>query len=321
MWPIFIRAVTPAYTLCWSLQMVGVVDDLIADGVGSSSSCHNGAKTGRRYLLDQAMRIPQSDMEVKAPIDLGMVEDFDVLEAVWRHGYSSISANASEHPAIMAEALLVLPQQREKIAEIMFESIGAPALYLAKSAVLQAFAAGRASALVVDIGASGSRVTPVWDGHVLHKGAIANEVGGQCVTAAVNDYLAHSGQLSDGTIWPRSLLKKTIKGSNKQADGAANNVRMSDGQQQQSSDGGGGSRAGASSSSSSSAAANRPSSSSSSGGGQGAQATGRYQWEAHPRTDVECSLSYRACMSAEVADDIKKSVCEVAEGGCRGDAT
>ena len=46
-----------------------------------------------------------------------------------------------------------------------------PALFLAKSAVLGAFSAGRGTALVLDIGHGGSRVVPVIDGYSMIGGA------------------------------------------------------------------------------------------------------------------------------------------------------
>jgi actin-related protein len=41
----------------------------------------------------------------------------------------------------------------------------------------------------------------------------------------------------------------------------------------------------------------------------------RYAWESHRRTDVDVHASYRQLMSLETIDDVKKSVCSVAEVG------
>jgi len=56
------------------------------------------------------------------------------------------------------------------MAEIMFEEFQVPAFYIANTGVLNAFAAGKGSALVIDIGQSTASVTPVVDGFVLRKG-------------------------------------------------------------------------------------------------------------------------------------------------------
>lgn len=73
------------------------------------------------------------------------------------------------------------------MAEIMFEEFQVPAFYIANTGVLNAyvaflpkkhrelsniyrFAAGKGSALVIDVGQSMASVTPVVDGFVLRKG-------------------------------------------------------------------------------------------------------------------------------------------------------
>lgn len=73
------------------------------------------------------------------------------------------------------------------MAEIMFEEFQVPAFYIANTGVLNTyvghtrpgyaltsdrFAAGKGSALVIDIGNQVASVTPVVDGFVLRKGAL-----------------------------------------------------------------------------------------------------------------------------------------------------
>jgi actin-related protein len=54
-------------------------------------------------------------------------------------------------------------------AEILFETFNAPAIYLARQPVLAALSAGRASAIVIDMGHTATRVAPVYDGYVLNS--------------------------------------------------------------------------------------------------------------------------------------------------------
>ncbi|RYG50860.1 hypothetical protein EON67_04505 [archaeon] len=53
--------------------------------------------------------------------------------------------------------------------EMMFETFQTPAAYIARAPALAAFSMGRGTAVVVDIGASSTRVTPVYDGYVLQS--------------------------------------------------------------------------------------------------------------------------------------------------------
>lgn len=96
--------------------------------------------------------------------------------------------NASEHPILCTEPAWNTPANRERMAEIMFEEFQVPAFYIANTGVLNSFvftsffrplteplpyrfAAGKGSALVIDIGKDMASVTPVVDGFVLRKGA------------------------------------------------------------------------------------------------------------------------------------------------------
>ena len=64
----------------------------------------------------------------------------------------------------------------------MFEKFESPAFFLSKDAVLAAFAAGRATGLVVDIGSGLSRVSPVHDGYILKKGITKNTLAGEAIS-------------------------------------------------------------------------------------------------------------------------------------------
>lgn len=133
------------------------------------------------------------------------------MERVWEYGFRHLlrKADVSDHPIMIAEPPYSISTQREKIAEIMFEKFNAPALYLARSPTLGAFSAGRASAIVVDIGASCTRVTPVYDGYVLTKGAHMSEVGGCFLTEALQQNLMRSGSVAE--VLPRYAVKRVLK--------------------------------------------------------------------------------------------------------------
>jgi actin-related protein len=70
-------------------------------------------------------------------------------------------------------------EQYTKQTEIMMEQMETSALFLAPSPMLAAFSLGRQTALVVDVGAGGTRVTPVVDGHVLQFSQRRNGRGGE----------------------------------------------------------------------------------------------------------------------------------------------
>jgi actin-related protein len=67
-----------------------------------------------------------------------------------------LRVNCQDHPVLLAESSAVSKDTREKVTEHMFESFHAPAIFLAKNAVLSSFALGRQTSLVLDIGYEGA---------------------------------------------------------------------------------------------------------------------------------------------------------------------
>ena len=69
-------------------------------------------------------------------------------------------------------------QQQSKHIELLMESLDATSVFLAPAPMLAAFSMGRQTALVVDIGAGGCRVTPIVDGLVLKQSQRRSGRGG-----------------------------------------------------------------------------------------------------------------------------------------------
>jgi len=74
-------------------------------------------------------------------------------------------------------------QQRSKMMELLFEKFDAPAVFVAPSPMLAAFAHGRQTGLVVDVGGAGTRVTPIVDGLVLRSAQRRSGRGGEWLGA------------------------------------------------------------------------------------------------------------------------------------------
>lgn len=82
-----------------------------------------------------------------------------------------------ENPLLMTEAPWNPTKAREKAIEIAMEGWGVPAFWLTKTPALAAFAAGKATALVVDVGGANASVVAVHDGMVLKRSIQHSPVG------------------------------------------------------------------------------------------------------------------------------------------------
>ncbi|KAH9007086.1 actin-like protein Arp4p [Lactarius hatsudake] len=115
----------------------------------------------------------REDMQIGNPMSEGLITDFKPVSSLIRHALKDVlRCKPEDHPILVTEPAWNTPANRERMAEIMFEEFQVPAFYIANTGVLNAFAAGKGSALVIDIGHSTTSVTPVVDGFVLRKGLV-----------------------------------------------------------------------------------------------------------------------------------------------------
>jgi len=150
-------------------------------------------------------------MEVANPIADGLINDFSPIKPLIEYAISEVMrCNATEHPILVTEPTWNTPANRERMAEIMFEEFQVPAFYIANTGVLNAFAAGKGTAFVVDVGQSMASVTPVVDGFVLRKGLVYSSLP-RLVRAHARHILVSPTQSRPGIgLVPHELIESKV---------------------------------------------------------------------------------------------------------------
>lgn len=120
-------------------------------------------RTDSKHYIDTTfLNVPRSNMEIQTYMKDGMIDNWDLFEKVLNYTYAKVVSSKSEyHPVLFSEASWNVRTNREKLTELMFEKYNVPAFFVVKNAVLAAFANGRATALVVDSGATHTSAIPV----------------------------------------------------------------------------------------------------------------------------------------------------------------
>ncbi|KAG0147700.1 hypothetical protein CROQUDRAFT_655908 [Cronartium quercuum f. sp. fusiforme G11] len=147
-----------------------------------------------RYLFgDFGPTVWRAGMEVLNPMKDSIIEDWGVAEKLMHfvldHEMRLTLPGAdlepderrgvlTEHPLLVTEASWNSKENRERMIELAFEEFDTPAYYSVDRSVMCAFAAGKGSALVVDMGEEVTLVTPVCDGFVLRKGIQKSPIAG-----------------------------------------------------------------------------------------------------------------------------------------------
>jgi actin beta/gamma 1 len=118
----------------------------------------------------------------------------DDLEEIWRHTfYEELRVAPEEHPVLMTEAPLKPKANREKIAQIMFETFNVPAFYVAIQPVLSLYASGRTTGVVLDSGNGLSHAVPIYEGFALPHTILRLEFAGRDITELLIRQLMERG--------------------------------------------------------------------------------------------------------------------------------
>jgi len=148
------------------------------------------------YIGDEALDAPS--YSVKWPIRHGIIEDWDLMERFWEQViFKYLRAEPEDHYFLLTEPPLNTPENREHMAEIMFESFNVPGLYIAVQAVL-ALAASWTSrqagertltGTVVDSGDGVTHIIPVAEGYVIGSCIKHIPIAGRDITYFIQQLL------------------------------------------------------------------------------------------------------------------------------------
>lgn len=117
---------------------------------------------------DSLMSYPMND--VYTVMKGGVVYNWEHVEANWRYAYEKMGVELLEGPLVMTENAWNPANARMKTAEVAFELLEVPLFALVKLPLCVTYGLGKLTALVIDVGASLTSVTPVVDGLVVAKG-------------------------------------------------------------------------------------------------------------------------------------------------------
>ncbi|KEG14331.1 actin 2 [Trypanosoma grayi] len=142
----------------------------------------------RTYVGDEALR--EKGLRYAYPMEHGIVTDWDGMERVWRHAYEELHVPAERQAVLLTEPPLNPIGNREKMAEILFESFAVPALHVQIQAVLTLYAAGRTDGLVLDSGDGVTHLVPVFEGQSMPVAVRRLELAGRDATEWMMELLS-----------------------------------------------------------------------------------------------------------------------------------
>lgn len=138
------------------------------------------------FTEDDAPRvIIPSVVDGKRPFEHGIIHDWAGWTALMRKTFAALEIDPAGDRVLLTERPLNPKANREKMAEIMFETFGVEGVYIAIQAVLALYASGRTTGIVLDAGYGVSHTVPIYEGYALPHAVIRLDLAG----ADLDDYL------------------------------------------------------------------------------------------------------------------------------------
>eukprot|EP00914_Ancora_sagittata_P031234 GHVO01063174.1.p1 GENE.GHVO01063174.1~~GHVO01063174.1.p1 ORF type:complete len:346 (+),score=23.13 GHVO01063174.1:118-1038(+) len=125
----------------------------------------------------------------------GVVEDWNDMEHLWGHVYSEVKVTPEEHPVLLTEAPLNPKKNRERAAEVFFETFNSPALFISLQAILALYSTGRTTGVVLDCGDGVTHSVPVFEGFALTHAICRSDIAGRDVTYNLSLQLRRAGHV------------------------------------------------------------------------------------------------------------------------------
>jgi centractin len=154
-----------------------------------------GALEGADTFVGSKVEEHRGSLLLSYPLDHGVVSNWSDMERLWANVYSKENLNAAseDFPVLLTEAPLNPLSNRERAAEIFFESLNAPAIFFSIQAILSLYASGRTTGVTLDCGDGVTHCVPVYEGFALPHAITRMDIAGRDVTSYLQLLLRRGG--------------------------------------------------------------------------------------------------------------------------------
>ena len=135
-------------------------------------------------------------IKLRYPVNHGVFEKEQDIFSTFNHIYSKLGLNSQEikeHPVLITEPILNPRTNREKIAKMLFENLGVPAIFFASQPILSLFSTSVTTGIILESGEGVSQSCVVFEGYSIPFSYERYNYGGRDVTDYLKNMLKRRG--------------------------------------------------------------------------------------------------------------------------------
>lgn len=133
-------------------------------------------------------------LNLKYPINHGIVTDWDAMQQIWHHAfYNELCLCPEEHSILLSETPLNPLANKQKMAQIIFETFNMVGMQVSLSSILSIFQNGRLTGVSCESGDAVSIVVPIYEGYLIPHAIQRLDYAGRDLTHILMSLLSDRG--------------------------------------------------------------------------------------------------------------------------------
>ena len=135
-------------------------------------------------------------IKLRYPVNHGVFENEQDIFSIFNHIYSKLELNSQEikeHPVLITEPILNPRTNREKIAKMLFDNLGVPAIFFASQPILSLFSTSVTTGIILESGDGVTQSCVVFEGYSIPFSYERYNYGGRDVTEYLKNMLKRRG--------------------------------------------------------------------------------------------------------------------------------
>ena len=161
----------------------------------------------KKFFVGKEASAISGVLNINNPVSEGVINNWDDIEKLLGYIFSSeLKVEPSEYNILLTETPMNPKENKEKLAQIMFENFNVQRCYIALESLLSLFSAGKDTGISVDIGDGISSFVPIYYGCSLPYAIIRSNVAGRLLTKYLNELLEKKGY-NFSTMAEKEIIK------------------------------------------------------------------------------------------------------------------
>uniref|UniRef100_A0A7S1JFH4 Actin n=1 Tax=Eutreptiella gymnastica TaxID=73025 RepID=A0A7S1JFH4_9EUGL len=160
-------------------------------GSAKYSKCMTGAVEG--FHVGDSVQKHRGMLKLSYPMRHGMIEDWEGMEKIWAHVYSTMNVMSEEHNVLLTETPFTPQRMKERVAEVFFETFNVLGMCYALQPVLALYASGNNTGVVLSSGDGVTHAVPIYEGYSIPHAMARINLAGRDVTEHLQLQLRKSG--------------------------------------------------------------------------------------------------------------------------------